>query len=145
MKKHRPLSAPLAPLPTSAPNAAPQYETIFYRTAAGREPVKEWLDVIDADLSPPVKKRADKIAEYLRLLKERGLQLREPMIKKLVGDIYELRPFADRILFAAWTGRKFIILHHFEKRSQKTPPREIATAQQRYADYCARNAQGKKQ
>jgi phage-related protein len=49
----------------------------------------------------------------------------------LEGDIWELRPIDNRILFAAWDGEKFILLHHFLKQTQKTPPLEIETAKRR--------------
>ena len=44
----------------------------------------------------------------------------EPFIKHLEGDIWELRPLRDRILFAAWLDDGFILLHHFVKKTQKT-------------------------
>ena len=46
-------------------------------------------------------------------------------MKHLEGDIWELRPLRDRILFAAWVGDSFVLLHHFVKKTQKTPQREI--------------------
>jgi phage-related protein len=34
-----------------------------------------------------------------------------------------------------YVGRRFVILHGFRKKSQKTPIREIATAERRMADF----------
>ena len=53
----------------------------------------------------------------------------------LDGEIWELRPIRDRILFAAWDGQSFILLHHFMKKTQKTPATEIRKAKQNLADY----------
>ena len=67
------------------------------------------------------------------------LQLREPYIKHLDGDIWELRPLRDRILFVAWSNGKFILLHHFMKKTQKTPAREIEKAKRELADLIERS------
>lgn len=64
----------------------------------------------------------------MRMLEERGLTLGEPYIKHIDGDIWELRPLRDRILFATWENNKFIILNQFIKTTQKTPKREIEKA-----------------
>ncbi|MDR1136500.1 MAG: type II toxin-antitoxin system RelE/ParE family toxin [Clostridiales Family XIII bacterium] len=42
---------------------------------------------------------------------------------------------SERVLFAAWDGNKFILLHHFTKKTQKTPQREIDQAKRNLADY----------
>ena len=62
-------------------------------------------------------------------------------VKHLDGDIWELRPIRDRILFAAWDGNKFILLHHFIKKTQKTPKRKIDQAKHNLADYMERSKQ----
>ncbi|MCL2081269.1 MAG: type II toxin-antitoxin system RelE/ParE family toxin [Oscillospiraceae bacterium] len=41
---------------------------------------------------------------------------------------WELRPYSDRILFAALLGDGFVLLHHFVKKTQKTPKSEIEHA-----------------
>ena len=69
-----------------------------------------------------------KIHEYLEVLESNGTRAGVPYVKRLDDKIYELRPLADRILFAAWVGNRFILLHHFVKKTQKTPPREIEQA-----------------
>ena len=51
------------------------------------------------------------------MLKNRGTMIGEPFIKHLEGDIWELRPLRDRILFAAWLDDGFILLHHFVKKT----------------------------
>jgi len=45
-------------------------------------------------------------------------------------DIWELRPINGRILFAGWVNGSFILLHHFMKKTQKTPRKEIDKAKQ---------------
>ncbi|BBF08290.1 hypothetical protein JPHIA_03610 [Haemophilus influenzae] len=52
----------------------------------------------------------------------------------LDGEIWELRPIRDRILFARLMDGRFVLLHQFMKKTQKTPKREIQTAQQRLSE-----------
>jgi phage-related protein len=63
----------------------------------------------------------------------------EPYIKHLDGEIWELRPTRDRILFAAWDGSGFVLLHHFMKKTQKTPKREIERAIKNMIDFVERS------
>lgn len=43
-----------------------------------------------------------------------------------------------RILFAAWNGRGFVLLHVFMKQTQKTPQKEIERAKRNLNDYQGR-------
>ena len=76
-----------------------------------------------------------KIRDYIKYLQEVGTAAREPFVRHLDGEIWELRPLRDWILFAAWTGTGFILLHHFVKKTQKTPRREIEQAKRNFEDY----------
>ncbi len=60
-------------------------------------------------------------------------------MKHLDGDIWELRPTSDRILFAVATGDDFVLLHQFEKKTQKTPRREIEKAKAELSDFLQRS------
>jgi len=73
----------------------------------------------------------------LDVLEELG-PIGEPYTKHLDGEIWELRPFDDRILFAGWKDGKFILLHHFVKKTNKTPRREIKKAITNLKDYIQR-------
>ena len=50
-----------------------------------------------------------------------GTRVGEPIVKHLDGEIWELRPSGDRVLFAAVIGGAFVLLHPFRKKTQKTP------------------------
>lgn len=60
------------------------------------------------------------------------------------GEIYEVRATgahaAYRVLFATEGARSQVLLavSAFNKKTQKTPPREIATAERRLADWRSR-------
>ncbi|MCL1866548.1 MAG: type II toxin-antitoxin system RelE/ParE family toxin [Oscillospiraceae bacterium] len=76
----------------------------------------------------------NKINEYIQVLAENGKTAGEPYIKHIDGDIWELRPIRNRIFFASWTDDGFLLLHHFIKKTQKTPQREIDQAKRNLAD-----------
>ena len=50
-------------------------------------------------------------------------------------EMWELRPTNDRIFFFAIEDGVFIMLHHFTKKTQKTPPREIEQAKRNMEDF----------
>ena len=68
------------------------------------------------------------------MLSQYGIQAGEPYIKHLDGEIWELRPQRNRVLFVAWLDGGFVLLHHFLKKSQKTPKREIDKAKREWQD-----------
>jgi len=79
--------------------------------------------------------KLDKIAQYVKVLEEKGTRAGEPFVKHLDGEIWEMRPIRDRILFAAWVEDSFVLLHCFLKQTQKTPQREISKAKRELADF----------
>jgi phage-related protein len=107
------------------------YRIVFYRNIRGEYPVFDYIQALGTKHSKDSRIKFNKISDYMSALSEHGATLGEPYMKHLDGDIWELRPIRDRILFAAWDGETFIILHQFVKKTQKTPPQEIETAKQR--------------
>lgn len=114
------------------------YKIYFYKDKNGREPVKEYLRELSAARDKDSRIKLGKINDYIQALSVYGLKLREPYIKHLDGDIWELRPIRDRILFVAWTDGGFVLLHQFMKQTQKTPQREIERAKREFADLIER-------
>ena len=111
------------------------YEIRFFRDRRGRQPVKELL------LELAVKKKKDKsarvnfekIVDYIRKLQSDGKGAGEPYIKHLESEIWELRPLRHRILFVGVHENSFYLLHHFLKKTQKTPQSEIDKAKRELA------------
>ena len=118
------------------------YQIKFYEDKNGNKPVLNYLKELVAKGDKDSRIKANKIQDYINLLKEFGTSLGEPYVKHLDGKIYELRPLKDRILFAAWIDNKFILLSHFVKKTQKTPPREIKKAKKRLAESLEREKNG---
>lgn len=111
------------------------YEIHFYKDKRGKEPVKEYIAELAKRNDKDSRIKLTKIRDYIKALSEYGTQIGEPYVKHIDGDIWELRPLRDRILFAAWDGKGFILLHVFMKQTQKTPPREIERAKQNLMNY----------
>ena len=80
-----------------------------------------------------------KIQDYIRILGQHGKAAGEPYIKLIDGDLWELRPIKGRIFFANWTDSGFVLLHHFVKKTNKTPKREIDQAKRNLNDMRERN------
>ena len=115
------------------------YEIIFYKDKNGREPVLEYIKELAGRGDKYSRIKLQKIQDYVKYLRKEGKQAKEPYVKHLDGDIWELRPIRDRILFSAWDGNSFILLHHFMKKTQKTPRREIEQAKRNLTDYLKRS------
>ena len=117
------------------------YEIVFYDDERGNEPVKEFIEKLNdkAATSKDARINLKKIVAYLDALEAYGTRVGEPVTKHLNGEIWELRPLANRILYAYWCDNKFILLHHFIKKSNKTPIREIEQAKRNLASYIERH------
>jgi phage-related protein len=100
----------------------------FYISPSGNIPVKEWLE----EQAPKVQA---KFARIFDLLQEQGTAVGEPYIKPLTGKLYEVRVEQDkniyRTIYFAYTGRRFIMLHGFQKKTQKTPRQLLDLAEER--------------
>lgn len=115
------------------------YKIYFYRDKNGKEPVLDYLRELSKKRDKNSRIKANKIQDYIEVLRQHGTRIGEPYVKHLDGEIWELRPIRDRILFAAWNGENFVLLHCFMKRTRKTPPREIEQAKRNLADYRERS------
>lgn len=75
----------------------------------------------------------------MNFLERFGLEGAYPHVKKLAGTpLWELRILGSdsiRILYVTVTGKIFLLLHGFKKKSQKTSSREIITAKKRLDEY----------
>ncbi len=72
----------------------------------------------------------------------RNILAREPLVKHVQGKLYELRvesqASAYRVLHSTFTGRRIVLLHGFQKKTQKTPSREITVAAKRMRRFIER-------
>ena len=78
-----------------------------------------------------------KIDSYVNLLKVLGNDIckNSNWAKHLKDDLYELRPKNKRILYFSYVNGKYVILHGFIKKTNKTPSEEIERAMREIEDY----------
>jgi len=111
-------------------------EIRFYRTESGVCPVEEFLDSLTG-------KQAQKASWVLQLIEDMEI-IPVKYFKKLVNtdDIWEVRVQAGNNIFRLLgflEGRQLVILNHaFQKKTQKTPKKEIQIAEARKKDHLRR-------
>ena len=91
------------------------YKIYFYKDRKGNQPVADYFNLLAAQNNKDSRIKATKIRDYIKALSLYGTQIGEPYLKHLDGEIWELRPLRDRILFAAWIDNSFVLLHAFMK------------------------------
>lgn len=107
----------------------------YYKDVEGNEPAADFIDTLQG-------KAKAKVFRTIELLKEYGVLLKEPYTKHIRGKIRELRikdnQGAIRVLYFTYTGKRFILLHGFIKKTEKTPVQDIELAEKRLNDFIIR-------
>jgi phage-related protein len=99
----------------------------FYRSRTGNEPVRDWLRT----LSPDDRKS---IGTDLKRVQEQW-PVGMPVCKPLGRGLWEVRSSLGsnriaRVLFC-FHGGTAVVLHGFIKKTQRTPPADLAVARER--------------
>ena len=107
----------------------------FYQSKSGNPVVYDWF------LAQSVKVKA-RFAQIFDLLQDKGTSVGMPYVRPIVNTkLYEIRVEQStniyRIFYFAYTGRRFILLHGFQKKTQKTPKKEIELAEKRRKEFLA--------
>ena len=107
----------------------------YYISPAKDNPVLDFIESLSIVAQGKVSRSLDLLSQY-------GILLREPHVKKVQGRAFwELRILGSdsiRILYIAQTGRNFLLLHGFIKKTRKTPEKELVIADNRLKEYKAR-------
>ncbi len=116
------------------------FKVVFYKDKNGNEPIKDLLIALSKKSKSSKNDRIqfNKISAYIKALQEYGTRIGRPVVKHIDGDLWELRPLENRIFFFYWRDNIFVLLHHFIKKSQHTPPKEIAQARNNLKDFLER-------
>jgi len=117
------------------------YRVITYKDRAGNDEIVEYIQGLNSKMltNKDARIRYKKIIEYIGQLQAHGVAVGEPAMKHITGtEFWELRPTNDRIIFAYWKDNVFVLLHHFVKKTQKTPPQEIKRAERNLKDFLER-------
>ena len=110
------------------------HEIHFYDDINGNSSVYDYFQSLSQKNDKDSRINHKKFQEYITVLQELGKAAGEPFIKHLDGEIWEIRPIRERVLFASWIEDSFILLHHFKKTTPKTPKREIDQAKRNLKD-----------
>ena len=114
------------------------YKVSFYFDINKKAEVYDLLESLKKSNSKDAKIKRNKILSYIRLLEKLGVLIGEPFCKHLEGEIYELSPLDNRVLFFYHEKDQYILLTHFVKKTNKTPKREIERAKSKMIEYMSR-------
>ena len=107
----------------------------YYLSEAGRSPVEEFIDSLDAAAKA-------RVARTLDLLEEFGIELGMPYARHLEKHLWELRVRHGRsryrIIYFLVTRQTFVLLHGFTKKTGPVPRSDMETAERRRDDYLSR-------
>lgn len=126
------------------------YEIEFYRTESGSDPVSDFIKTLD-------KKQAAKIYRNIEMLRDFGSDLHFPYVDSIKGDKYkglmELRTILAKNIFRAFyfvvvkdeeaKSEKAVLLHAIQKKTDRTPKKELDTALARLKEYKGRQSNGR--
>ena len=113
------------------------WKVSFYVEGDGESPVREFLRSLDR----PTRARFGWSIEQLRI---RNVSAREPLVKKLTSRLWELREESQtniyRVIYCFVSSRRIVLLHGFQKKTQRTPKGEIEIAERRLARFLERES-----
>jgi phage-related protein len=116
-----------------------EWVVVFYRDEQGGSPVRDFLQSLDEDAQ-------QSIGWAIEQLRVRNIQAREPLVRHLDDKLWELRRESRtniyRVIYFFFSGRKIVLVHGFQKKTQKTPSQELATARVRYRAFIEREGGG---
>ena len=112
-----------------------EWIVVFYIDENGFSSVREFLQSLD------IKTQA-RFAWSIEQLRIRNAKAQEPLVRHLDGKLWELREESNtniyRLLYFFFSGRRIVFLNGFQKKTQKTPRREIEIALQRMDNFTKR-------
>ncbi len=107
----------------------------YYQSEAGRSPVAEFIDSLEAAAKA-------RVARTLDLLEEFGIELGMPYAKHLEKQLWELRVRQARnryrIIYFLASTQTFVLLHGFTKKTGPVPRSDMETAERRRDDYLSK-------
>lgn len=111
------------------------WDIIYYKSPSGENSVFRFIEGLE-------QKAQTKVFRSLDLLREFGIKLGRPHVKKLTGtELWELRILGSdsiRILYVSMSGKSFLLLHGFVKKKMETERKEIKTALARLHEFTSR-------
>jgi phage-related protein len=113
--------------PSKGNKPTPPFGCAFYKTKNGAVPVIDWLMALDDDVRTQIGSDIDRV-------QWKGPQVGLPLVGSFGEGLYEVRTSFDgniyRVLFCVHKGQ-LMLLHGFQKKTQKTPKDIIDLARKR--------------
>ena len=107
------------------------YQVDFYTTLGGKSPLLDFIQKSEVRVSR-------KILRHIQHIKTYGLTLENRYLRKLSGsNLWESRILGNdniRIICAALSEKRVVVLDIFSKKSNKTPVKEIEVSKQRFRE-----------
>lgn len=107
-------------------NLTSEFTIEYVELPNGRTPAREFIDSLDD-------KAAARIDAFIERLRVYGNRMERKFVKRLTEDILELRikqfDRIFRILFFYHPGMLIVITSGFQKKTEQTPPAELARAE----------------
>ncbi|MDQ6905759.1 MAG: type II toxin-antitoxin system RelE/ParE family toxin [Chloroflexota bacterium] len=115
-----------------------EWSTVFFVEENGRRPIQDFLSSLDG-------KTQTRFVWSIEQLRVRNTRAREPLVRNLEGRLWELREESNtniyRLMYFFFTGRRIVFVHAFQKKTQKTPRREIDIALDRMQQFIRREGE----
>ncbi len=97
----------------------------YYYNTNNKSPIAEWIDELGNEPK-------SEIFRIFGLLQKYGIRLGLPFVRPIRDKIYEVRAKDKsgiyRVLYFAHKDKTFVMLHGFQKKTQKTPASDIEIA-----------------
>ncbi len=110
------------------------WRIVYFREESGRSPIEQFIDRLEKD------EQVD-MAVGIDMLRAHGVTLRRPWVAPLGKGLWELRIRSRRqlrVLYFLHTGKTFVLLHAFVKKTREVPQSETAIATRRMNEYLRR-------
>ena len=112
-----------------AARKTPTLSCRFYASATGNEPVREWLKSLPSAVRQEIGADIGQV--------QWTWPVGKPLVDGFGAGLFEVRTSLEgniyRVLFCL-AGATMVLLHGFQKKSQKTPKAEVTLARRRMKD-----------
>ena len=117
-----------------------KFEIEFYTDQNGKCDISDFIDELDskAETNKDARVQLRQVLFCIDMLSRNGNNLSTNIAKHINDEIWELRPGKNRVLYFFQKNDKYVLLHHFVKKTQKTPKKEIEKAKKEMLDYIDR-------
>src|SRR3972149_537313 len=114
------------------------WRIVYFRERSGGSPIEDFVEKLERE------ERVE-VAVGIDMLRTHGIALRRPWVGSLGKGLWELRIRTRRqirILYFLHSGRAFVLLHAFVKKTREVPQSELAIANRRMNEYLRRGSNG---